>query len=36
MHKYANEITTDNTSNAYNRNRYTFRDYFGEDSATRV
>ncbi|CAF3449440.1 unnamed protein product [Rotaria socialis] len=34
MHKYANEITTENNSTRLDTARYSFRDYFGEDSAT--
>lgn len=36
MHKYTNEIVADNTSQRFNRNRYTLGDYFGEDNTTAV
>ncbi len=32
MHKYTNDIITENNSQRSNPNRYTFGDYFGEES----
>ncbi|CAF0809123.1 unnamed protein product [Rotaria sordida] len=34
MHKYTNEITIENTSRRYQENRYSLRDYLGEESST--
>jgi len=36
MHKYTNEISSENNIARAERNRYTFRHYFNEESTTSV